>query len=124
MATGGSIEGVTLFGAPFSCPADNDATIILGGAVNEVQANGDGSARLIKIRGPWKVTGLQLAVNNLTEDHAFLQSLADGNTFFPVTIRLASQKVYKGVGQIVGEVGQSTNGTVVSLELAGQGTLS
>lgn len=124
MATGGSIESVTIAAAPFSCPADNDATLVLGGSVNEVQANGDGSARLIKIRGPWKVTGLQLVVNNLTGDHQFLQSLANGNGFFICTITLASQVVYKGLGQIVGEVGQSSNGTVVSLELSGQGELA
>ena len=59
-AVGGSIESVTLDGRNFPATADAAAERKLGGFENESQANGDGTARLIKTRVPWSLDGLTL----------------------------------------------------------------
>jgi len=58
---GGSIEEVTMNGRTFAVAADADSNRFLGGFVNDVQANGNGSARLIKTRTPWKLAPTKLA---------------------------------------------------------------
>jgi len=48
-ATGGSIESITMDGREFAVAADAESQRKLGGFENEVQANGNGTARIIKI---------------------------------------------------------------------------
>lgn len=116
MATGGSIESVGLAGRTFSVAADANGDRKLGGFTNEVQSNGDGSARIIKTREPWMLDGLQLALDDFADDQEFLQDLADGKDFFVVDITYASGAVYNGRGMITGDLqgsSQNTTGTVV-----------
>lgn len=124
MGTGGSIESITLDGRTFSVAADADASIKLGGYENEIQPNGDGTARLIKTRVPFSLDGIAVSVDDLNGDHEFLQSLADGKTTFPLTITLASGAIWQGTGQITGEVPKSSQNATIPLNLSGQGKLS
>ena len=46
-AVGGSIESVTLDGREYGVAADAEAQRKLGGWENEIQSNGDGTARMV-----------------------------------------------------------------------------
>lgn len=120
-ATGGSIESVTLDGRNFPVAADADSNRRMGGSTNEMQANGDGSVRMIKTRMPWQASDLSLAINDLRGDHKFLQDLADRNTLFPITATYASGAIFNGSGQVEGEVNVSSQSTTAALSLAGEG---
>ena len=121
---GGSIESVSVDNQLFAVAADADATMSLGGFNNEVQPNGDGTGRIIKTRVPWAISGLTLAVDDDATAWEFLQSIADGNEYVPVTIRMASGVTYQGTGTITDAIERSTQGATISLSLGGQGALS
>jgi hypothetical protein len=121
---GGSIESVTLDGRTFSVAADAEAQQKLGGFENEVQPNGDGTARLIKTRVSWSLDGLTVDIDDTQDDAEFLQRLQDGNNFFPVAVSYASGAVYQGTGQIVGETQKSSQNATAAVSLMGQGELT
>jgi len=123
-AIGGSIESVDLDGRNFAVAADAEAQRKIGGDENEVQANGDGTARLIKTRVPSAWTGLVLEVDDSRGDHEFLQELADRNDFFPAAVTYASGVVWQGTMQIVGEMQASSQNATASVDLMGQGTVT
>lgn len=121
---GGSIESVSVDNQLFSVAADADATMSLGGWSNEIQPNGNGTSRIVKSRVPWALSGLMIAVDDDAANQEFLQRIADGNTYVPVTIRMASGVTYQGTGTITEPVERSTQSATCSLSLGGQGTLS
>lgn len=123
-AVGGSIESVTLDGRIFPVAADAEAQRKLGGFENEVQANGDGTARLIKTRVPLSIDGLTVEVDDDRGDHEFLQELSNRNDFFPVAITYASGITYQGTAQIVGETQASSQNATASVSLMGPGVLT
>jgi len=123
-AVGGSIESVTLNGRYFAVSADSDSNRKLGGFENEVQANGDGTARLIKTRVPFNADGLQLSIDDDAGDHDFLQELADMNDFFPITATYASGAIWQGSGQITGELQYSSQNATASVSLSGTGKMT
>jgi hypothetical protein len=122
-AIGGSIEAVSLRGRLFSVPADQDTNRKLGGFENEVQTNGNGTARLIKTRVAWSISDLTVEVDDTAGDHEFIQSLADGKDYFTTVITYASGEVYSGTGQIVGEIQTGSQNTTCSVSLQGTGVL-
>lgn len=119
MSTGGSIESVTLAGRTFSVAADADAERDLGGFSNEVSPNGDETARLLKTRKPWSLTGLTLAMDDLAGDPEFLQSLSDRLGFYPISVTFASGAIYQGTGQIVDDAPTATATTTAAVGLSG-----
>lgn len=123
-AIGGSIESVTLAGRLFAVAADADSQRSLGGFENEVQANGNGTARTIKTRKPWMLSGLSIEVDDDRGDHEFLQDLADRSAPFAVAVTYASGAVFQGSGGIVGELQVSNQNQTASLSLSGGGKLS
>lgn len=123
-AVGGSIESVTLAGRNFAVAADAEAQRKLGGFENEVQANGDGTARLIKTRVPLSIDGLMLEIDDDRADQEFLQELSDSDDFFPIVISYASGKDYQGTAQIVGETQASSQNATASVNLMGPGVLT
>ena len=123
-AVGGSIEEVTLDGRTFAVAADAEAQRKLGGWENEVQANGDGSARLIKTKVPLAIDGLTLDTDDDNGDQEFLQALADRNDFFPIAITYASGNTYQGSAQITGEMQASSQNATTAVSLAGPGILT
>lgn len=125
MATvGGSIESVNLDGRNFAVAADAEAQRKLGGFENEVMANGDGSARLIKTRMPFSITGLQIDIDDNRGDHEYLQDLADENDFFPGSITYASGQTFQGRMQIGGEFTVSSQSSTASIDLMGPSRLT
>lgn len=123
-ATGGSIESVTLDGRNFPVAADAEAQRKLGGFENEVEANGNGTARLIKTRVPLSIDGLTLEVDDGRGDHEFLQELSNRNDFFPVAITYASGSTYQGSAQITGELQASSQNATAAVSLMGPGILT
>jgi hypothetical protein len=123
-ATGGSIESVTLDGRNFPVAADAEAQRKLGGFENEVQANGNGTGRLIKTRVPLSIDGLTLEVDDARGDHEFLQELSNRNDFFPVAITYASGATYQGSAQITGELQASSQNATAAVSLMGPGVLT
>jgi hypothetical protein len=124
MATGGSIESVTLDGRTYAVAADADSGRKLGGFENDVEANGDGTARLIKTRVPWALSDLTLAIDDDAGDAEFLQALANRNGLFPITATLASSAVYQGTGQVTAENPTASQATTAAVNLMGPGELT
>jgi hypothetical protein len=120
-AVGGSIESLTLDRRTFSVAADADVQRALGGYVNEVEANGDDSVRLLKTRAPWSVEDLTVSLDDLLGDHEFLQDLADGNSMFAIVVSYASGAIWQGTGQIVGDIKASNSKATASISLKGSG---
>jgi hypothetical protein len=123
-AIGGSIESVTLDGREFAVAADAEAQRKLGGFENEVQANGNGTARLIKTRVPLSLDGLTIQIDDDRGDHEYLQSLVNKNDYFPIAITYASGNTYQGTAQIVGEMQSSSQNATASVSLMGPGVLT
>lgn len=121
---GGSIESVGLAGRTFSVAADADSNRKLGGWENEVQPNGDGTARLIKTRVAWLIDGLTLSIDDLRDDQEYLQGLKDSKEFFPIDITYASGAVYSGLGAVTGEEQVSSQSTTSAVTLSGPGRLT
>lgn len=123
-AVGGSIESIVLNGRNFAVASDAESQRKLGGFENEVQANGDGTARVIKTRVPLGIDGLTLSTSDDRGDHEFLQDLADQNDTFPIVITYASGISYQGTAQIVGEMQTSSQNATTAVSLMGPGTLT
>lgn len=123
-AVGGSIESVALDGRTFSVAADAEAQRKLGGFENEVQANGDGTARIIKTRVPLMIDGLTLSVDDSRGDHEFLQALANRKDFFPISLTYASGQTYQGRAIITGELPASSQNATAAVSLSGPGILT
>ena len=123
-ATGGSIESLTLDGREFPVAADAEAQRKLGGFENEVQANGNGTARLIKTRVPLSLDGVSLETDDSRGDAEFLQELSNRFDYFPIAITYASGIVYQGSAQIVGETQASSQNAITPVSLMGPGTLT
>lgn len=123
-ATGGSIESLTLDGREFPVAADAEAQRKLGGFENEVQSNGDGTARLIKTRVPLSLDGMTLETDDDRGDQEFIQALSNRNDFFPIAITYASGAVYQGTAQIVGETQASSQNATTAVSLMGPGQLT
>lgn len=123
-AVGGSIDSVTLDGRIFAVAADAEAQRKLGGFENEVQSNGDGTARLIKARVPLSIDGLTIEIDDDRGDHEFLQELSNRNDFFPVALTYASGATYQGTAQLVGETQASSQNATAAVSLMGPGILT
>jgi hypothetical protein len=123
-AIGGSIIAVSIRNRNFPVAADGDGSRKLGGYENEVQANGDGTARIVKMRVPWLFDGVQLEVDDTRGDQEFLQEVANGDEFVPVTITLASGITWQGDGTISGEVQFGTQNATATVSLSGPGDLT
>ena len=99
----GSIREVSLAGRIFPVTADSDPGRQLGGFTNEIQANGDGSVRVVQTRMPWSVSGLTLVINNGRQDQEYIQNLIDSGSLFVFSITYADSVTYSGSAQVVGE---------------------
>jgi hypothetical protein len=124
MSVGGSIESITIDGRLFPVASDADSNRKLGGKQNEVQENGNGSARLIKTNTAWMMDGLALDVDDLSDDLEYLQSKANTNGFFPCVVKYASGAIYSGNGQITGDLQMSSQNATAPITLSGTGVLT
>lgn len=118
-AIGGSIEAVSLDGREFPVAADANSNRDLGGFNNEVQMNGNGSARKIMTRVPTSFDGLSLEIDDDQGDLEALQALADRPDFFPIVVTYVSGISYQATGTITGEIKASSQTTTAPIALMG-----
>jgi hypothetical protein len=118
-SVGGPIESVSIRGRLFAVAADADAERDLGGFTNEVSPNGDGTARLLKKRVPWKVGGLDLDVNDDRGDQEFLQGIADGLDFVAISVTMANGNTYQGSGIVADDFTYSSEKSICGVTLSG-----
>lgn len=123
-AIGGSIESVTIRGRLFAVAGDAEAVRKFGGFENEVMANGDGTARLIKTRVPLSIEGLTLEIDDSREDQEFLQESADLKDFWVLGVTYPSGITYQGTAQITGDFGSSNQNATATVNLSGPGKLT
>ena len=123
-AIGGPIESVSIAGREFAVAADADSNRDLGGFTNEVMMNGNGTGRLIKTRKPWNIDGLSLEVDDSRGDHEFLQDVADGVGFEPISVTYPSGIIYQGSGTITGDFNSSSQNATGAVVLTGPGKLT
>lgn len=123
MSTSGSIREVALDGRNFAVAADADAERKLGGYTNEVQANGNGTARVVQTAVPWVLSGLTLSIDDDRGDQEFLQDLQDSGRVVPMSVTLASNATYSGEGTITEEIAFSTQNGTAGVSLSGGGKL-
>jgi hypothetical protein len=122
-AVGGSIESVAVAGRIFPVAADADANRKLGGFEVEVQANGDGTARIVVTRVPWQMDGLALELNDARGDQEYLQDIADAKKFVPCEFTFASGITFRAAGIPAGEIQGSTMNATGTLQFNGPGRL-
>ena len=123
VAVGGSVETITLNGREFPVTADAEITRTLGGWANEQEENGDGSARMIKTRVPWKLDGVVVECDDTRGDHEFLQDIADGRANVAVSVNYASGETYAGTGTVTGDLTNASKSATCPLNLSGPGKL-
>ncbi len=123
-AIGGSLETVTIRGREFAVAADAEANRKLGGFENEVMANGNGTARIIKTRVPLTLDGVVVEIDDSRGDHEFLQEVADFNDFVTIALTYASGITYQGSATIVGEFQASSQSATAPISLMGPGILT
>lgn len=123
-AVGGPIESISIDGRNFAVAADADSNRKIGGSENDVQPNGNKTARIIKSAVSWKLDGLTLSVDDFLGDHEFLQDIADKKDFSIIKISYASGAVWQGSGTITGEMQFSSQNTVAAVEFMGTGILT
>jgi hypothetical protein len=124
MSVGGSIESVAIRGRLLAVPADADAQLDLGGWTNEVQPNGNGTARTVKTRKAWMTEGLSVDINHDRADQQFLQEIANLQEPVNMEITLASGHVYQGKGTLTGDLKFNTQNTTCPITLSGAGELT
>lgn len=124
MTTGGSVEEITYAGRIFAVAADSDPTVKLGGFENEVQPNGNGTARKIMKRMQWSASGLAVEMDDTRGDQEFLQERADGKVYEDFTIKYVSGEIYQGVGTPTGEIARSAQSATSSMNFEGPGKLT
>ncbi len=122
MGIGGSIQAISIKGRTYAVAADADATLALGGFTNEVQSNGDGSARILKTRVPWSITGLQVDNDHDRADHEALQGIANAKEFVAIAIEMASGVVYQAEGIVNDTIEGSSASATIGISVSGPGS--
>lgn len=122
-AVGGSAESVAVAGRLFPVAADADITRKLGGFENEIQANGDGTARIVMTRTPWNLSGISLEIDDNRGDQEYLQDIADGKKFVSIEVTFCSGVTFRGQGTVSGELATSSMNATAPLTFSGPGKL-
>ncbi len=123
-AVGGSVEAVSINGREFPVTADADVNRKLGGFENEVNPNGNGTARIIKTRVAAALSGIVVECDDSRGDNEFLQGISDGNDFVATAITYASGIVYQGDAIIVGELQYSSQNATCGFDMGAQGNFT
>lgn len=122
-AIGGPVRAVSIAGRRFPVAADADGSRKIGGRENEVQMNGNGSARYVQTAVAWMIGGLTLSIDDDRADQEFLQDLADNAGDKACTFDFANGTTWGGQGNISGELSFSTQNSTASVEFSGPGKL-
>lgn len=124
MPTGGTIESISFAGRDWTCPADNEAQIGIGGFTAEVLMNGNKTSRTILTAMPNKIDGLLVSIDHSDGDLIWWQEKSNAKIDDVLTITLVDGSVYQGQAHVVGEVLGSTQSSTAAVSFAGPGELS
>lgn len=117
---GGSLRECSINNRIFQCPADAAVKIKTGGFSNEIMPTGSGTSIMQKTRVCAGIEGLVVAIDANNDDLKFLQDIADGEVFVPVTVTLADGNTYSGDLQITDAPEHDTQKATCELKLAGE----
>ncbi len=124
MTVAGSLRAMSIKGREFSAAGDADLARKLGGLENEVQPNGDGTARIIQVVVPWKVGGITLTIRDDREDQEYLQEIANSGQEVDITFTFRNNVTYQSKGTIVGEINFQSMAGTAGIECSGGGVMS
>jgi hypothetical protein len=148
-AVSGSLVGVTIAGREFTVAASEGAEIHLGGWINTVERNGDGTSRIVQARSSWSLMGAVLSVDNERGDLEYLtaakaegggvlqlrylderlaltggEDIAGLRKFYPIQIELVDGTVFVGKGVPVGKISYDTMNGTARVDFEGDGRLT
>ena len=83
-AGGGPFVKLTIAGRPFKYTADATPSVKRGGFENAYEPNGDGTARQLKTRVTWAITGNKVEIDNSNDDFEFLNDTKDSATDYDI----------------------------------------
>lgn len=120
---GGPITDFSIKGRLFTAAADSDVSRKEGGRENEIEMNGDGTARVVQSLAGWKVDGINGAYKDDRGDLSFLQEIADSGEQVNMTFTWPGNVTFGAKGTIIGEIVANTKNLTVALVLSGGGKL-
>jgi len=121
MFVGGPIESISIKGRTFAVAGDADVSLDLGGDSNEVQMNGNGTARVIKTAKPGMLEAVTVAIDRDAQDQEFLQSVCDGTDLVDVSITYVDGNVYYSQQIITGDLKSSSANATAEIAFSGKG---
>jgi len=91
---GGPIVNMSISGRTFAVTQDSDPPIDLGGNENDVEMNGDKSARIVSKIVPGKIGPVALVIDHANGDQQFIQEIRDNKELVDVSIELADGSIF------------------------------
>lgn len=122
-AGGGPFVKLTIAGRPFKYTADATPSVKRGGFENAYEPNGDGTARQLKTRVTWAITGNKVEIDNSNDDFEFLNDTKDSATDYDIQVEYADGTVRIGTGNIVGELPEDNTSASATFDVGGPGEL-
>jgi len=123
MSVHGSVRELQLAGRSFSVAGDADVTLDLGGYQNEVQPNGNLTARIVQTAKMWSMSGVAIAIDHSQNDLQFLQEKANAGVPVAITIILTGNVAYSGYGLPTDTIQMSTQNGTAPVGFGGEGVL-
>lgn len=124
MPIGGSGITISLKGRVFPLTVDADIMRVLGGVEDDILMNGDGSARFIKKRIPWKLGATTVSMDDTRMDQEYLKDLQKSNEPYPIIITYPTDITYMATGKIIGEIAYGNQTTSATFVLSGGGDMA
>lgn len=104
MATGGSVREINLDGNVFTVAGDAEVELHIGGYVNDVEPNGDGSGRKIMNASVGAVKGAPVNLDLANGDFETLTDLNNRTDFIPATATTVDGTIWEADVSIVDEL--------------------
>lgn len=117
-AVGGSSIDISINGRSFGIAEDADISQSLKKFENEVRANGNGTARVIRKKVVQSFEGITVAIDDTLQDFEYLSDMYElVNVDFSVT--LPSGAIYAGRGTLTGELKRGTEAATAEISISG-----
>jgi hypothetical protein len=117
---GGDIRQLTINSREFDVKGgDANVNIDTGGFANEAGLTGNGNLAVTQRRKAAGFSDCPIVIDDTRQDLEYLQDIANKGESVPVTMTLASGKVYSGALLPVGDLAKATGDGTLSLEMRG-----
>lgn len=118
---GGTPLSVKVNNREFALASDSATEIALPGFTNTMEANSDGSARLLKMAKLGQISTLTVTIDESRGDYQFLQRIENLGGYVPCQVVTASGAEYNFRGQIVELQPYSTATATATFNLGASG---